>query len=138
MILKKPEFLKMLKKALEDNHLQYTSITRRYYLIVPRFGGVTIATYFSRVNSLHERIYITPFADTGFMDKLNIELPIPSEKSKDYYRVWGKESNEWLDNPTNNLVPQKGHLELLTAKLSLFAIDNYLNIEKENHSGSNN
>ena len=128
--MEETQFLKMLKRALHDKLLRYEWVTRRYHITVPEFGGVSIAIYFSRVNSLHEIAYIKPHADTGFMDKLSMELPIPSGKSKDYYRVWGKESDEWLDNPVNNLVPKKGHGEELITTLSLFAIDNCLNTLK--------
>ena len=129
--MEKTKFLRMLKKALEDKLLQYTSITRRYYLTIPEFGGVTIHAFFSRVNKVHETVYIQPYADTGFMHELSMELPIPSKESKEYYKKWGKESDEWLENEENNLVPKKGHLEELTATLSLFAINNYLNSENQ-------
>ena len=130
----KTEFLKMLKKALKNKLLEYTTITSRYYLTVPEFGGVTIATYFSLMEKVHKTTYITPYADTGFMDKLSMELPIPSKESKEYYKKWGKESDDWINNPKNNIVPQEGHLEELTSTLTIFAIDNYLTKKEKKHA----
>ena len=130
----KTEFLKILKKALENKLLEYTTITRKYYLTVPEFGGVTIATYFSVMEKVHEIAYITPHADTEFMDELNMELPIPSKESREYYQKWGKESDDWINNPKNNMVPKKGHLEELTSTLTILSIDNYLTKKEKEYN----
>ena len=132
--MEKVKFLQLLKKALEDKLLEYTTITRRYYLTVPGFGGVTLACT-RRTESLenekgfiyvHDLVFIQPYADTGLMDELSMSLPIPVKESKEYYAKWGKESDEWLDDPKNNLVPKEGSLEELISTLSLFAINHHL------------
>ncbi|MXV73457.1 hypothetical protein F4Z99_04160 [Candidatus Poribacteria bacterium] len=126
-----------VKEMIKNDQLRYTSITKRYYGEVSGFGGVTIYTFrwhFSKEHphGIHNEVWIRPYADTGRMDDLEIQLPIPIKESIEIYKDWCENRDHSLD------ADHQANLENLQGRLTIAAINHALKKEKKcTHSPTN-
>ena len=82
------QLMQGVRDMIAAGGLNYTSTTGQYYGTVEGFGNVTIEGYREGPDQVHKAIYITPYANTGRMDDLRLELEIPEAESRRIYAEW--------------------------------------------------